>query len=121
MSAVGAGLEPDIFLNFKQSNKFVRANEANLRKTLNNFKQRQEATATSELLRKTHLESRQALMPQVRIRNVSNEYKLVAGVFSPELLHLEERWGKPDPIDAYQTEQSTIYGQQQKQQAHQQS
>lgn len=41
-------------------------------------------------------------MPQVRIRNVSNEYKLVAGVFSPELLHLEERWGKTDPVDAYQ-------------------
>ena len=34
------------------------------------------------------------MMPQVRIRNVSKEYKLVAGVFSPELLQLEE--GKHD-------------------------
>lgn len=35
-------------------------------------------------------------MPQVRIRNVSKEYKLVAGVFSPDLLKLEEHWGKKD-------------------------
>lgn len=30
-------------------------------------------------------------MPQVRVRNVSKEYKLVAGVFSPELLKVEEK------------------------------
>ena len=40
-------------------------------------------------------------MPQVRIRNVSKEYKLVAGVFSPELLKLEEYWGKKDPMQEY--------------------
>jgi len=42
------------------------------------------------------MESRQAMMPQVRIRNVSKEYKLVASVFSPELLKLEESWGKSE-------------------------
>ena len=41
-------------------------------------------------------------MPQVRIRNVSKEYKLVAGVFSPDLLKVEEKLGKRDPIDMYQ-------------------
>ena len=35
-------------------------------------------------------------MPQVRIRNVSKEYKLVAGVFSPDLLQLEETKGRED-------------------------
>ena len=45
------------------------------------------------------------MMPRVRIRNVSKEYKLVAGVFSPELLKLEESLGKPDPIDGYNASQ----------------
>ena len=39
------------------------------------------------------------MMPQVRIRNVSKEYKLAAGVFSPELLKLEEHRGKASSID----------------------
>lgn len=49
-------------------------------------------------MKKARIESRKALMPQVRIRNISKEYKLVAAVFSPELLKLEENWGKSDPI-----------------------
>ena len=32
---------------------------------------------------------------------MSKEYKLVAGVFSPDLLKLEEHWGKTDPMQAY--------------------
>ena len=48
-------------------------------------------------------------MPQVRIRNVSKEYKLVAGVFSPDLLKIEEHWGKPkDPMLAYATAQANV-------------
>ena len=42
------------------------------------------------------------MMPQVRIRNVSREYKLLAGVFSPDLLKVEE--GKQEePALAYET------------------
>ena len=47
------------------------------------------------------------MMPQVRIRNVSKEYKLVAGVFSPDLLKLEEHWGKTDPMQAYTSTTTT--------------
>ena len=32
-----------------------------------------------------------ALMPQVRVRNVTKEYKLAAGLFTPGLLGIEER------------------------------
>ena len=46
------------------------------------------------MLRKAEIVSRQAMMPQVKVRNVSKEYKLVAGVFSPDLLKLEEHLGK---------------------------
>ena len=45
----------------------------------------------------------------MRIRNVSKEYKLVAGVFSPDLLKIEEHWGKPkDPMLAYATAQANV-------------
>ena len=93
---MGAGIEPQVFLDFNLANKFARANHEKLLKTLTDFKKRQNNSTKTDLLRKTHLESRQALMPQVRIRNVSNEYKLVAGVFSPELLRIEERRGKQE-------------------------
>lgn len=49
-------------------------------------------------------------MPQVRIRNVSKEYKLVAGVFSPDLLRVEQNIGKRQTdmlMDAYATQQRT--------------
>lgn len=41
----------------------------------------------------------------MRIRNVSKEYKLVAEVFSPDLLRIELR--QPDPISPYQSATST--------------
>ena len=103
MSTVGAGMEPSIFLNHHQAYQQSRLNEVKLRQTLNYFEQKKESQATTDLLRKAESESRQAMMPQVRIRNVSKEYKLVAGVFSPELLKLEEYWGKKDPMQEYAT------------------
>ena len=39
------------------------------------------------------------MMPTVRIRNVSKEYKLAAGVFSPRLLKVEENRGKDKEPD----------------------
>ena len=44
-------------------------------------------------------------MPQVRIRNISKEYKLVAGVFSPDLLKVEE--GKREEPEIVQEETKT--------------
>lgn len=41
-------------------------------------------------------------MPQVRIRNISKEYKLAAGVFSPDLLHLEESKGREESMTEVQ-------------------
>ena len=101
MSTVGAGVEPQAYLNLRQAHRQTKVNEAQFRETLSRFEQKRESQATEDLLRKAQSESRQAMMPQVRIRNVSKEYKLVAAVFSPELLRLEENWGKSDPLSAY--------------------
>ena len=105
MSTVGAGIEPSIYLNHHQAYKQSRLNEVKLRQTLNYFEQKKESQVTTDWLRKAESESRQAMMPQVRIRNVSKEYKLVAGVFSPELLKREENWGKKNPMEEYASAQ----------------
>ena len=83
-------MEPSSYLNLQQAHRQARINETSLRETLSVFERKKQDQTTNELLKQAQIKSREAMMPQVRIRNVSREYKLVAGVFSPELLKVEE-------------------------------
>ena len=69
----------------------VLENRRRLQQTLSKVQQQKEESARRDLLKKAETVKRMALMPQVRIRNVSKEYKLAAGLFTPGLLGLEER------------------------------
>ena len=43
MSTVGAGVEPDVYLNHKMAHKQAKLNEAKFRETLTNFERKRES------------------------------------------------------------------------------
>ena len=90
-SAAGTNTEGSCQANKQLAIANALENRKRLRQTLSKVQAQQEESARRTMLKKAQDAKRMALMPQVRIRNVSKEYKLAAGLFTPALLATEER------------------------------
>ena len=90
-SAAGTNTEGSCQANKQLAIANALENRKRLRETLAKAQERQEESAKRNMLKKAQDAKRMALMPQVRIRNVTKEYKLAAGLFTPALLVTEER------------------------------
>ena len=76
------------------ANRQIAATRANdnkrtLNKKLSMAQEKKEDRTKKVILGKAQMAKRMGLMPQVRIRNTSSEYKLAAKLFTPNLFKIE--------------------------------
>ena len=90
-SAAGTNTEGSCQANKQLAIANALENRKRLREKLAKAQEQQEEGVRRNMLKKAQDAKRMALMPQVRIRNVTKEYKLAAGLFTPALLATEER------------------------------
>ena len=62
--------------------------------------EKKEESTKKVIIGKAQMAKRMGLMPQVRIRNTTSEYKLAAKLFTPNLLEIEEQgpYSRKQPI-----------------------